>query len=105
MTSPNSKRVTNEKLYALLMWQSARISLLEESYEQLRAKFGLPPLDPTPDQDDMPIKVAAGKLGLSPSGVHLKIRTGELKSRKIGGKVFVQKCSVHTLMAKRRVAP
>jgi excisionase family DNA binding protein len=93
---PKSQQRQINELLAMVALLSSRDTMHEQMIAELRAVTGLAPAPPTIAEGEMHIKEMAAQLGLSISGVHYKIRKGELRSRKIGGKVLVQKSTVLT---------
>jgi len=84
-----------DKLRALVMVQSARITALEQSAGSKRKKARVV------GADDVPLKTAAHELGLSVNGVKYHCADGNLRSIKVGGRVFIDRKSMEVFKAKQ----
>ena len=90
-----------EELRGINMVLSARITQLEQSNEQLRAKLRLDPPPPVIGADAVPLKRAAGELGLSVNGVKYHCHRGNLRRVDVGGRVFIARKSIEAFSRAR----
>ncbi|WP_407189143.1 hypothetical protein [Bradyrhizobium centrosematis] len=102
MTAPDQSVLLDriEELRGISKVLSARISQLEQSNEQLRAKLHLDPPPPAMGADDVPLKRAAGELGLTVNGVKYHCRKGNLRRVQVGGRVFIHRKSMDEFRAR-----
>lgn len=94
MTKLPSMRREIAELREICSLQSARITALEASNAELRAKLNLDPPAPSIGDDYMTLKQAAGALGMSINGVKYHARSGALGLRKIGHRVLIERQTV-----------
>src|SRR5450631_4259562 len=94
MTARPSMRREIAELREICQLQSVRISALEESNAELRAKLGLDPPAPGIGDKYMMLKQAADELGMSINGVRYHAHNGALRLRKFGRKVLVERQAV-----------
>jgi hypothetical protein len=86
-----------DKLRALNMVMSARLTNLETSNTELRAKAKLAPMQQsrTVSADDIPLKKAAGDLGMSINGVKYHCKRGNLLRIQVGDRIFIDRKSIN----------
>jgi hypothetical protein len=87
-----------EEMRAIALVLSGRITDLETSNAQLRKKTKLDPAPPVIDVDAVPLKRAAGELGMSVNGVKYHCENGNLKRIEVGSRVFVSRASMDAFL-------
>ncbi|WP_316190379.1 hypothetical protein [Bradyrhizobium sp. SZCCHNS2096] len=82
------------QLEAICCVLSARVSELETSNRELRARLKMDPPPLVVGSEYATLKQAAGELGLSINGVKYHCRRGNLRRVDVGGRVFIERASM-----------
>jgi hypothetical protein len=83
-----------DKLLSITKVQSARISDLETLNAIICAKLKLTPRPRTVGPDDIPLKMAAGELGMTIAGVRYHCKKGKLRRIEVGDRVFIDRKTI-----------
>jgi hypothetical protein len=92
--TPMQRQLTN--LLGICKVLSARISAQDELIATLCAKLKIDPGPPKIGPDDVPLKKAAGELGMSINGVKYHCRHGRLRRIDVGSRVFIDRKTIES---------